>query len=364
MAKKKTFRFPVFFLCMVLYAVVFLCGTKFGLDWFWGYMEDYELSQPKYAIENYMEQLTNETLYQGAAAQIAQLDGNLVTKEQCHAMIDQAVSGGITYAKNNKTSTSERHVYMLLSDGKTIGTVVTQPGEPNESGFRVWSATEESFDFSFLMGSGSSITVPHNFTVSVNGTALDESYIIQSNIPYECLEVFYGELDDLPYMITYQTPAVWGDQALLVTDDSGKTVTIDDPADNESFLYNCSQEESSRLETFSKEFIQQYMTFVSCNEAVRSREYLKLIEYIVDDSPLESRMYEAIDGLQWVKHTNKLLDIQINGCINLGNGRYLCDFSYTTQTNKYTSSSTDITNTKIILVEADGGLLAQSMQNY
>ena len=52
---------------------------------------------------------------------IAQLDSNLITEEECRTMIDNAVAEGITYAKNNKESTSERHVYMLLSGKQTIG---------------------------------------------------------------------------------------------------------------------------------------------------------------------------------------------------------------------------------------------------
>ena len=67
---------------------------------------------------------------------------NLITEAECHALIDQAVAEGITYAKNNKESNSERHVYMLLSGKRTIGKVVTQPGAPDENGLRIWNATE------------------------------------------------------------------------------------------------------------------------------------------------------------------------------------------------------------------------------
>ena len=365
MAKKKKFRFPWFLLFMVVYAVVFLVATKHGLEWFWGYMEAFESSQPEHAIESYMENLSNDAFYRGAASQIAQLDSKLVTEQECHTMIDQAVAGGVTYAKNNKESNSERHVYMLLSGGRTIGKVVTEPGAADENGFRVWAPTEESFDFSFLMGTGASITVPHNFTVSANGTVLDESYIVESGIQYAALKDYYDEFKDLPYMVTYQTPAIWGSQALLVTDPDGKIVTINETTDMESFLYTCTQEEIDQVENFATDFMEQYMVFISCTNAARKQEYKKLIEFIVDGTPLEDRMYDAMDGLQWVtKQKTKLLSMQVNSCISLGDGRYLCDFTYSAETTKYTGVTTDITNTKMVLVTSGNKLLAESMQNY
>lgn len=365
MAKKKKFRFPWFLLFMVLYAVVFLAGTRYGLQWFWGYIEAFERSQPEHAIENYMEQLSEENLYAGSAELIAQLDSNLISQEECHAMIDEAVADGITYARNRKESTAEKNIYMLLSGDKTIGKVVTEPGEADEHGFRVWSATEESFDFSFLMGTGSSITVPHHLTVSVNGTALDESYITETGIRYTSIAEYYDEFEDLPYMVTYQTPAVWGAQEWVVTDTEGNVVTIDENTDMETFLDTCTQEEINQVQTFATDFIDQYMIFISCSNEVRKQEYKELIDYIVDDTALEDRMYDAMDGLQWVTRQNaELISMTVNSCIRLGEGRYLCDLTYVSETTKFTGRSEDVTNTKIILVVSGKKLLAESMQNY
>lgn len=365
MAKKSKFRFPWFLLSMVLYAAAFLTATYFGLKWFWGYMEAFELSQPEHAIENYMTQLSNDDLYAGSAELIAQLDSNLITEAECRAMIDEAVAGGITYARNRKESTSEKNVYMLLSGEQTIGKVVTEPGAADENGFRIWSATEESFDFSFLMGTGSSITVPHHLTVSVNGVILDESYITETGIRYASIEEYYDEFEGLPYMVTYQTPAVWGEQELTVTDAEGNPVTIDENTDMESFLYTCTQEEIDQVQSFATDFIDQYMTFISCSNDVRKQEYKELIDFIVDDTALEDRMYDAMDGLQWVTRQDaELISMTVNSCIPLGQGRYLCDLTYVSETTKYTGRTQDTTNTKIILVVSGNQLLAESMQSY
>ncbi len=365
MAKKKKIRFPWLLLFMVLYAVAFLVATRHGLEWFWGYIEAFERSQPEHAIEAYMEQLSEENLYAGSAELITQLDSNLISEAECRAMIDGAVAEGITYARNRKESTAEKNVYMLLSGDRTIGKVITEPGEADAHGFRVWSATEESFDFSFLMGAGSSITVPHHLTVRVNGTALDESYITQTDIHYTSIREYYDEFEGLPYMVTYQTPAVWGEQELIVTDAEGNVVTIDENTDMESFLYTCTQDEIDRVHTFATDFIDQYMTFISCSNEVRKQEYKELIDYIVDGAALEDRMYEAMDGLQWVTRQNaELISMTVNSCIPLGEGRYLCDLTYVSETTKFTGRSEDVTNTKIILVVSGKKLLAESMQNY
>ena len=121
----------------------------------------------------------------------------------------------------------------------------------------------------------------------------------------------------------------------------------------------------SFAEDFAEDYIKQYMVFISCSNAARKQEYKTLIGFIVDGAPLEDRMYEAMDGLQWVtKQKTKLLDIKFNNCFPLGEDRYLCDLTYTAETSKYSESSTDVTNTKIILVKSGKKLLVESMQNY
>lgn len=366
MAKKnKKFRFPWFALFMVLYAALFLVGARYGLEWFWGYIEAYELSQPEHAITHYMEQLSNDAFYEASAEAIAQLDSNLITEEACHAMIDNAVAGGVTYARNRKESTSEKNVYMLLSGERTIGKVVTEPGEPDEYGFRVWSATEDSFDFTFLMGTGKTVTVPHDFTVSINGIALDESYITQTGIQYATLKDYYKQFEGLPYMVTYETPGIWGSQALLVTDPAGNIVTIDETTDMEAFMRNCTQEEQDQIMLLTSDFLDQFMVFVSCPTESRRAEYKTLCQYIVDDSPLEKRMYESINGLSWVSQQEaELVEMKLNNCTNMGNGRYLCDVTYVSKTTRYTGSTTDTTNTKIIILAGESQMLIESMQNY
>ena len=62
MAKKKHKKrsgvgFAVF---SVVWAVVLLAATGFGLYWLWGCMEGYEASRPHIAIDKYMSKVTKE----------------------------------------------------------------------------------------------------------------------------------------------------------------------------------------------------------------------------------------------------------------------------------------------------------------
>ena len=133
----------------------------------------------------------------------------------------------------------------------------------------------------------------------------------------------------------------------------------------ESFLLTCTEEEVQQAGKFAEKFIKQYMAFISAPNTTRKQEYKTLIDFIVDGAPLEDRMFEAMDGLQWVTNQKtKLLDVQFGNCIRLSEGRYLCDLSYTTETTKYTGVTTEVTNTKVILVQDGNKLLIESMQNY
>ena len=55
--KVKKPRWGLFFFFMFLYAVAFLGGAFYGLKYLWNYLDAYEQSRPKLALNYYMENL-------------------------------------------------------------------------------------------------------------------------------------------------------------------------------------------------------------------------------------------------------------------------------------------------------------------
>jgi hypothetical protein len=358
--------FKRFFLGLGIYAVVFLALVAAGLAVFWNFIEAYELSRPKNAIAPYVEQLTKEYIAKQDTALIGQIDHNIQSKETIKSYIADSLQEDITYAQNVAESTDTQLVYMLLHSGKAIGKVTLQKQEADSFGFTPWKVTDDSFDFSYLLGSEASITVPHDFTVYVGDTALDSSYISQDNIPYDTLKSYYKDYKP-PYMVTYTVSPILGDIQFTTKDSKGTPVTLSDDTDLNVYMDNCTQQEKKAIEDLMTPFLHSYVAYTSSaggNWNARNN-YNNLAVYLAPGSIMQDRMYSALDGLSWGRDTGSAItDIQIHHTVNMGDRRYLCDVTYTVLAVVYRDDPITINNAQVILTETEQGLLVESLLVY
>lgn len=360
--KKRRWIFP---LCLLIYAVVFLGFTAWGLDKFWDYMEAYELSQPKLAMDAYMQQVDKDYLIDnGAAAVIKSIDLNIQSEQACREYIANTLTGEISYAQRLSECTDTRLVYMVLCGDRAVCKVTLKPQAPDEYGFTPWQVVGEDFDFSYITTSTASITVPHNYPVYIGDACLDSSYLIMTRIHYEPLEEFYNSYD-LPYMVTYQSGPFLGELEMRVTDPEGLSVTIDENTDMNVFLSNCTDEETAQLEPLVEAFVSGYVDFTSCAGGNPERNYNNLSTLIVKKSDLANRLYEAIGGLTWINDRHsEISSLTVNYYVNLGESRYLCDVTYEVDTMLHTGPAHETASLKLIIVITDDGPKVESMTTY
>lgn len=362
--KVKKAHWGRFFFCMFLYALVVLGAAAYGLKYLWGFLESYEASRPKNTVEGYMQNLTEQHIIDVGISVRSLIDGSLQTEEQSRQQIASAISGGVTYAKNSKASSDTRQVYVLRSGGTVIGSFTIQAGEADEHGFSVWYVVEEQFDFSFLVGQTSSITVPSTYVVSANGNVLDGSYITQDNIHFEDIEDYYEEYD-MPYQVTYTAGPVLGTLELSVTDPEGNPVTVDADTDWSFLYHNCTEQEEQELDEFTDVFVKRYVAFTGSNKNTRYATHKKLMEYVVADSGLATRLQAAIEGLQFGQSQgDEVVSIETHHRMHLDDGRYLCDITYEVDTTGKQGVVRTATSAKMIVVETDNGLKLESLNIY
>ena len=363
-AKKKGFK--RFFLCLLIYIVVFSGLAAWGLTEFWSFIDAYELSRPKNAIEPYVQQLTKEQISQGDTALLSQIDHNIQSEDACHQYILDTLTEDVTYAQNVSESTDTQLVYMLMHGGKAIGKVTLKVEPADQYGFTPWTVADTSYDFSYLIGSKASITVPHNFTVYANGVALDSSYITQDNIPYDALKDYYKDYQP-PYMVTYTVDPILGEIQLTTKDASGNDVTIDETTDLTQYMNNCTEAELKAINDLMAPFLRSYVAFTS-NEGGKenSRDnYNRLTKYLVSGGDMAERMYNALDGLYWAKDSGSVIEeTYLNHAVNLGGGRYLCDVTYIVEAEVYRDDPITVNDVMIILVETGNGLRVESLMVY
>lgn len=369
-----------FFLGMFLYAVVVLGLAAYGLKWVWGELEKFEEKQvyeeqvTGNPIDDYMASLTVDHVLDGAVAEVyASLNQDIQTEEECRAMLASYLTGEFSRAKvleMGQTSESTQISYDIYCGTHKVGRVTTSSHAEERYGFTVWEVTDESFDLTNLvlkeemMGQVFTVTVPHDYTVSVNGVALDDSYLIETGRQYELLADFYEDYE-LPSIVTYQAGPFMGDVQPVITDPAGQVVTIAEDIDWNSFLDNCSEEEITEVQTFLEEFMASYVKFTSANKDNRYAAYRKVISYMVEDGELADRMKRALDGLQY-QHTRNayLLSVTQHHCVDIGNDRYMVDLTYVSNVDKYAGYYEETINMKVILLRTDDGLRAESMLIY
>ncbi len=363
MKKQKRSKFGLILtICMAAYAIAFVCVAYQGFCWFWDYIAAYEKSRPETTLHAYMEQLDAAHVQAASEKLIAGIDHNIQTEDSCQNAIAEAVKEGFIYAKNVKESNNTTMVYMIQSGGKTIGKVTLTAQAADEFGFTPWKVTSDSFDMSFLVGQGSSITVPHNYTVYANGVQLSQDYITESNIPYELVKDYYASYEP-PYMVTYTVAPIMGKLQLTVADPEGNAVTEDAWADEVTLLSTCTEEERGSINKFMDRFITAYVNYTSNKDKARQANYAALYPYLVPGSSLQERMLDALDGLRWVTdrypHINSIKVLQQ---IPFLDGRVLCDVEYTVRSvNDVGKYVTQTYSVQVILTKTETGYLAESM---
>ena len=331
MSKTKRVKHPLL-LGMVIYAVIFLAAAAVGLRVFWDFIGAFEASRPENVIDEYIGQLTAEDIANGAADLMDMVDVSLQTEEECRQVILEAVSGDITCAKKTSASTDTKMVYALRCGSRVIGTVTLGTVSTDKFGFSRWEVEQEEFDLSYLLGGDFSITVPQEFTVTVNGVALGEDFITEDGIHYGALEAFYEDYQ-LPGMVTYSAGPFLGSVDVVTLNAQNEPVVIDENTDYNSFLDNCSDADRQRLQKFADRFLARYVAFTGSAHKSSENNYAKLLPYVVMGSDLHKRMSMALDGLGWAQSNGDvLISIVYNRFTDIGGGKFICDATYEVDT--------------------------------
>ena len=361
--KKKRIHFGIkLMIAMTVYALIFVFVAWQGFNWFWDFIDAYEKSRPQTTIDAYMETLDVSRVQDHCSELIAGIDHNIQSEDACLEKIADALKGGISFAKKLNECNDTTTVYMLLSGGKTIGKVTMTAQPADKFGFTPWVVTGESFDLSFLVGKGDSITVPHDYAVYANGTLLGSDYITETDIQYALLKDFYDSYP-LPHMVTYQVDAILGDLTLTVSNPAGETVTAEAWADEAVLLNSCTPEQIGEIDGFIDEFLTKYVEYTSNKNKARYDNYQKLSQYLLEGSSLQERMQNALDGLKWVPDRKAhVYSVEIHQRIPFLDGRILCDLTYIVDS--YTNNNQPVREEltiQLILSPTENGLKAETM---
>ena len=354
-----------FALGMLVYALFFLVIGAVGLRFLWSYMEEYEKSRPNNTMDEYIQSFDEEHIKRVAADFVATLDHRVQTEEESYSYITQALTDGkLSYAKKSAESSQDKTVYIISLNGNKLGRVVLTKLSDPVFGFSPWGVAEEEMDFSWLL-SQKEITVPDTWQVSCGGNVLDASYLTGEKTPYSVLEEFYGGEYEMPYMVTYRADNFVGDLSFTLTDASGAAVTLGEEDDEAVFTDNCTGEEKQELKTLTDNFVTTYVCFMSGANGFVSSNYSAVMQYVVPDSDLASRLTETIGGQVYASSRgDEIVSITINRCMALPDSNYFVDVTYVLDTTGQKGVVQTTSNLKLIASQTDGGLKVGAIASY
>lgn len=355
----------LFNLFLIIYIGAGLYGINYGLQFFWNYMDSYEQSRYQHVVNAYWEQLNADYVADQCGDLIAQVDHYLQPEEECREIIVDAVGEKITHAKKGSECTDTHLSYVIRSGSRVIGTATFDVVSEDQYGFPRWEFSGDSFDMSYLIGESVGVTAPHDHPVFVNGVQLDDRYVTESGIQYEALSEYYEEYE-LPTMTTYAAGPCLGELELVVKDSTGETVVIDENTDMNQFIHNCTQQETEDLDSFLEAFLNRFIIYTGGAYKTKKEENLKkLLDYVVPGTKLESRMWNALDGLTFAQSKNdEIKEITVHHAVKLEEGKYMCDLTYLVDTTGRQGVVTTTNNVRMIIVDTAEGLKAESMIGY
>lgn len=347
---------------LVIYILIFLILTAVGLIIFYDWLDAFEKTRPTHAVKAYEESLHEYGLTEETLASLTGVDRKLQSDKDIRAYTKDLLSQAALFRSLEKSS-SDRQVYTVRSEGANIGTVAFCPTGEKKFNFHAFVPSEEEYDFS-AWAETVSVNVPENYTVSVNGVPLDDSYCTESGIRYKTLQDYYDDYSGLPTMVTYTTGNVLGKPEVTVTDRSGKTY-IPEELTEAIFLDSCTAEDRARLSDFARDFVNNYVQFTADVGGGHYIYYNELRQMVTQDSPLLDRMTQSLGsfGYTTTRSCNIIRD-SVNICCPFNRSVYFVDYSYTTKTVGSGEAVEDSRNVRLVVEDSGGTLLVREMTYY
>ena len=236
MAKKITLKklrrrnkrfYMVYFIALAVFALAVLVACTLVKD----VLAEYELSQPEHEAEKVAQIFLDrdfENVYPWEDE--TYLDG--ASLEEYVSFMNENTEGMEITWRKKITADSVNVTYAVYADGMRFGTFVLSPAEKTRHGFSLWALS--SMETTIFVHETESAPEPvygavrvqadSRSTVAVNGETLDESSIVEKDIPTEAAGHMPAGVA-APTDVIYEAK-VTGDADVSVTDHNGKAQAV------------------------------------------------------------------------------------------------------------------------------------------
>ena len=336
-----------FCLFMVFYALLMLVAAAIGYRFLWTFCDNYEQSTPSRKMNEYVASLNEKRVKKLSVDFVESLDHNIQGDEESYAEIWKCFTGGVKYRLLSSNGEKNSRTYSIYNNAQQLGTV-TIVSHLDRNGDQKWTVEEESYDFSFLIGSQRFI-VPEHWVVMCGQRRLGVEYIIDPRIHYSFLEDFYGQSFPMPYLVEYEIGNYIGDPKVTFFDPDGMEQAPFVLTDGRDQMPRASKATSRMISAFTDQFLPLYIECLANVNHTPETNFARIRPLLVQGSEIESRLKAAIGGQIFAQSKGvTITGSSVNDVFDLGNTFFLIDLSFTVDT--ITATGNSITDTDMYLV--------------
>ena len=339
--KKRSVFWPVYItltVLAILASLFFLKTTRDSLE------EKERLlyeSSREACLDRYVSSFSVETV---ADQMRSQINKDFQSPDEFESLIAPLFSEELKYAPEE-----EDNAYYIYNDSQILGEI-----KISENG-SAYEVTEEDFDFSYLFIE-KSITVPSEYTVSINGKTVGEKYISERDIEYPYLHGLYRDVQGLPLMVTYKAPGIFGDIGFEVKDGNGKITEIRSGSDGSEYLVNAGEEDKTVADDIAPLFFKSLAEFSS---GLGTSVY----NYVLPGSEIAERLGHR-ESDYYKTSAAEISDLVCNGVYRINDELIIADYSYNTLGTTWFGINNVPHNCKLALRSYNGMYLVEYAKGY
>lgn len=349
---------------MILYASIFIIILCVLLIFFNFFLSSYEKSRPMSSINEYLSSVPDraEIISKGL---ISKISPDVQSEEEALSVIKETLTD-CTAVKNKKESSTAELSYYLEKDETPVEHITLIQGEKDLFGFAPWIVVDEELIEDNIISS-KEFTIPDSYSINASQGALGKGHIISEGEEFDMLKGFYESFDSLPTMVTYSTGPYVGEIDITIKDNHGNDITSDFESNGVYCIDNCTPEVKAEVEEFAKDYVQRDVKYRSGATGNISENLHSLLECIEHPSELYTLVNATLQGYGFTAGSSRgdyIQYLNIDHCMDCGDGLYCCDISYQVETVSRHGTTTNSFEYKLMVHRQNDGSLKAIAMSY
>ena len=344
---------------LLIYILIFALLASAVLVAFRQYLAAYEASRATTVLHRYLDACADGTLSYPWGLALGKIDSEQDGSSDSRIWAQEKIRNATI--REQLGSSSEEKTYALYDEnGVCFETVTLRQTGKGRMGFPGWQVAEENVSLAPYTTSVS-LVIPEDYTVMLNGEALDPAFIVEKGIPYEALKPFENDIKTPPQKMKVQFGPVLGAGEVTVLDRKGQLVP-EDQQNEFCYLNTANAADRARVQAFAESYLAAYLPYADDLNGGGMSYFWDVYTLIVHGGELEARIRQAQDGFEYGNVQKiEILSVNLDCCTDLGGGRYFADFGYHIRTYGLHDPTEEDYRMRLLIVEENGALLAEQM---